>query len=546
MKKTFPRWIAAVFFAAFLLLGLLTAGDYGTPWDEPDEMDILRMNLWEYTRAFGGDESAFERRAQQFDPQVTINALTPISESIEQDHGVCLFYPLAGVVMDETITESQRAEIWHMWCWVIFTLGAVALYCVLRQLGLEMGMALLGPLFLLLTPQFFAHGHFNNKDIALFTLALCVLWQAIRLMKKPAFSTGLLFAAFGALAANTKLAGLALWGMSAFFVLVYQIINRNMKPRVWAVAGVTVVSFFGFYALITPALWADPMAFVQYGILNALAFQRWKNILLFRGTVFRLSSQPLPFYYLPYMILATTPIWLLAVIGLGSLWALWRVLRPLKGEKWTDTGLPLLLTGLMWALPLGVAVVTRTNVYNGWRHFYFVYGPMLVLAVWGVDQLRRRLAKPLLRRIGAAVLAACMAVGAVGIVTEHPHQYAYYQPLVQMKGTNFNELDYWNLSVAEAMETLAANTEGVLTIEPADRTVSYGLDKTLYAMKPELRARFHRAAGEEEAQYVLMNPLYAIFSEFEVTDDLREVVTITSYGQPIMRILERVSEEEKQ
>ena len=36
MSKTFPRWATAVFFAAFLLLGLFTAADYGPTWDEQD------------------------------------------------------------------------------------------------------------------------------------------------------------------------------------------------------------------------------------------------------------------------------------------------------------------------------------------------------------------------------------------------------------------------------------------------------------------------------------------------------------------------------
>lgn len=57
------RWLAAAFFALVFSLGLFTAGDYGPAWDETDEMDILRMNLWEYARAFGLDESAFEERA---------------------------------------------------------------------------------------------------------------------------------------------------------------------------------------------------------------------------------------------------------------------------------------------------------------------------------------------------------------------------------------------------------------------------------------------------------------------------------------------------
>jgi len=272
-KKAFPRWAVGLFFAAFLLLGLLTAADYGAPWDEQDEMDILRMNLWEYSRALGLDESAFKARADA-GSELTISTLTPISESIEQDHGIAAFYPMAGVVMSEPLNEAQRSAIWHMWCWCVFTLGAYALYGACRQMGMGRGAALAAPLMLLLSPQFFAHGHFNNKDIALMSLAVCVLWQALRLMKKPTFATGLLFSFFGALAANTKVAGSALWGLCALFVLTAQIVNRRMKSRVWAVAGVTLVSFFGFYALLTPALWADPAAIIEDLVVNALSCRR--------------------------------------------------------------------------------------------------------------------------------------------------------------------------------------------------------------------------------------------------------------------------------
>ena len=529
MKKTFPRWMIALFFAAFLLLGIFTADDYGSPWDEQDEMDILRMNLWGYTRAFGMDEASFERRAQQFDEQLTISALTPVSESIEQDHGISAFYPMAGVVMSETITEAQRSAIWHMWCWVIFTLGAFALYCVLRQLDASRPVALLGPLFLLLSPQFFAHGHFNNKDIALFSFVLCTLWQALRLMKKPCFANGLLFACVGAFAANTKLAGVAVWGLCALFVLLCQFVLKKMTPRVWAVAGVTLVSFFGFYALLTPALWADPMGFAEYLVRNAMAFQRWQNYLLFRGTVFELWREKLPIYYLPYMILATTPIWLTLLIALGTVLALVHVLR--RGEK----QLPLLMTVCLFALPLGFAVFTRTHVYNGWRHFYFVYGPMLVLAVWGVSNAVKR-KKRWMCRFGAAVLTVCMAVSCAGVISQHPYQQAYYQTVVQLRGTDFNELDYWNVSARDALETLAQHVQGEITIQPADIWAQDALAKSLFVLDEAIQQRF---TVTENAQYVLANPTYVSFSGFE-PEDMEEAVCITSYSQPIMRIYERV------
>ena len=525
MSKTFPRWATAVFFAAFLLLGLFTAADYGPTWDEQDEMDILRMNLWEYAMRLNLDETAFEKRAAE-EKNLTIHALTPVSQGVEQDHGMSAFYPMAGVVMSETLTEGRLSQLWHMWCWVIFTLGAYALYGVCRELGMPRGAALIAPLMLLLSPQFFAHGHFNNKDIALMSLALCVLWQGIRLMKKPAFGTAVLFSLFGALAANTKVAGAALWALCALFVLAEQIRLRNMNGRVWGIAGVTAGAFFLFYGLLTPALWGDPAGFLQYLVSNALSFQRWQNSLLFRGTVFELWREALPWYYLPYMILATTPLWMLVMIAAGIACAIAALRR-------TDVRMPLLLTMCMAVFPLSFAVLTYTHVYNGWRHFYFVYGPLAVLAAWAAWRLAGR------RRVLAGLLAICMLVSAVGILTEHPYQYAYYQPIVLLRGTDFNELDYWNISARDALVQLAQKTEGEIRIAPADLWAEHAIDKALITLPEEMAARFVKA---ERPQYVLANPTYVNFSGFEPRN-MEPVITLTAYHQPIMCIYECTSEE---
>lgn len=534
MKERFPRWLVGVFFALLLLMGLVTAADYGPTWDEQDEMDILRMNLWEYSRALGLDESAFEARAAMED-RLTISALTPVSESIEQDHGVAAFYPLAGVVMSERLTEGQRSVLWHMGCWAIFTLGAFALYAVCRELGLSRGWALLGPVVLMLSPRFFAQGHFNNKDIALMALTLCALWQGLALMKRPSFPRGLAFAFFGALAANTKVAGLALWGLCALFVLIRQLTGRHMTGRVWAVAGVTLVSFSAFYALLTPALWADPAAFFAYLVKNALAFQRWQNSVLFRGAVFDLTRQSLPWYYLPYMIFATTPLWALLLIAVGTAGAVVYAARRLR----TDEGLSLLLCVLLWALPIAFAVITRTSVYNGWRHFYFVYGPMLALAAWGANRLWRLARRRWMRRALAGLLILCMLFSAVGIVTQHPYQYAYYQPLVRLRGTDFNELDYWNISARDALCALASEEEGELRVAPADRWAEDALKKALAVLPDDLRSRFAVFPPEQsgEARFVLVNPTYLNFSR-AVTPPPRARVAISAYGQCIFYIYE--------
>lgn len=539
MNKALPRWAVCVFFAVFLALGLLTAADYGPSWDEQTEMDILRMNLWEYARVLGLDESRFETLAARQGP-LSIETLRPISQSIEQDHGTAAFYPFGWVVLDLSLTGAQQSALWHMACWGVFTLGGFALYAALRQMGLSRGWALLGPVCLLLTPPFFAHGHFNNKDIALFSLSLCGLWQALALARRPGFARGVCFALCGALAANTKVAGLALWGLCALYVLIRLLMERRMTPRVWGVAGVTVLSFAALYALLTPALWADPAAFFGYLLSNAVAFQRWNGYVLFRGSVFDTTSQPLPWYYLPYMMLATTPLWILMLCAAGTALALWTGVRRLRARD--ASGLVPLLTVLLWLLPLAFAVLTRTRVYNGWRHFYFLYGPMLALAVLGARELWTHM-RGARRRVFAALLGLCMAFTGVGIATQHPYQYAYYQPLVQLRGMDYNELDYWNVSARDALVRLAGAYEGVLTVEPADLWSEYALQRALDVLPDELAGRFVCLPEGGGARFVLSNPTYACFSGFSPGADMAECVTLSAYGHPIMILYERTAKE---
>lgn len=539
MNKVLPRWAVCAFFAVFLALGLLTAADYGPSWDEQTEMDILRMNLWEYARVLGLDESRFETLAARQGP-LAIETLRPISQSIEQDHGTAAFYPFGWVVLDLSLTGAQQSALWHMACWAVFTLGGFALYAALRQMGLSRGWALLGPVCLLLTPPFFAHGHFNNKDIALFSLSLCGLWQSLALARRPGFARGVCFALCGALAANTKVAGLALWGLCALYVLVRLLMERRMTPRVWGVAGVTVLSFAALYALLTPALWADPAAFFGYLLSNAVAFQRWNGYVLFRGSVFDTTSQPLPWYYLPYMMLATTPLWILMLCAAGTAAALWTGARRLRARD--ASGLVPLLAALLWLLPLAFAVLTGTRIYNGWRHFYFLYGPLLALAVLGAQGLWGRV-RGARRRVFAALLGLCMALTGVGIATQHPYQYAYYQPLVQLRGTDYNELDYWNVSARDALVRLAGAYEGELTVEPADLWSDYALQRAQAVLPDDLARRFICLPEGGGARFVLSNPTYACFSGFSPGADMAECVTLSAYGHPIMILYERTAKE---
>lgn len=532
---TVGKIAVCVFFAFFLFIGFISTGSYGQPWDEQDEMDILRMNLWEYAQNLGMDEAAFEERAQS--AALTISTLVPISQSIEQDHGISVFYPLAGVVMDSDMTEYTRMIIWHLYCWVIFTFGAYALYACCRALGLSRFIGLLAACFLLITPRFFAEGHYNNKDIALMTLTLCTLWQGLALMKKPTYLRGLCFALVGAFAANTKVVGFAIWGLCGIFVVIRQIIHRSFTMKTLSIGLVTLLSFFAFYALLTPALWADPLAFIDYLVRNAMAFQRWQNYILFRGIVYDLTQTTLARYYLPYMIIATTPFWLLGAIAIGQIAAVISISKKDVQKEKLDQKLGLLLTTVLWLLPLAFALVTKTTVYNGWRHFYFIYGPMLLLAAFGVSALWRVLFNHhIVMQCITAVLIFCMATTSIGIATQHPYQYTYYQALSPFNQADYLELDYWNLSATNALHMLADEVQGDIRIGYTDIWSQNALKHGIFTLPEDLAQRF--IITDTDAEYLLENPTYSNFSGFTPSANMESLIDIVAYKQCIMRIYE--------
>ena len=158
--------------------------------------------------------------------------------------------------------------------------------------------------------------------------------------------------------------------------------------------------------------------------------------------------------------------------------------------------------------------------------------PLLALGAWGVSKLPKK-------KWLSILLAACMLFTAAETAWNHPHQQTYYQPLVRMRGEGFNELDYWNVSAREALQTLADQEDGVLTIAPADLWAEDALHKALLTMPTETAERF---VITEQAQYVLANPTYVQFSGFDASG-LEKTVELSAYGQPIMCIYEREVQE---
>lgn len=540
--KRGSAWFVALFFLALTALGIFTSGDYGQPWDEPWEQDILRMNLNQYAY-FLGTGLSLPYQSDIPGPESRL-----IADCVERDHGESAYYPVYWLVTDTSLAPLQRMTLWHAYTWLLFMAGAAALWLIARRLGLSRLLSSVVVLFLVLSPRMFADGHYNNKDIVLLSLTLLTLWLALRTMEKPTAWRALCFSLAGAMAANTKIIGLMVWGLCALFILARQLAGRRMTGRAWLAAGVALVSFAAFYALLTPALWADPLGYLRYVIITAADFTRWEHYVLFRGTIYFLKNTALPWFYLPYFIAVTTPLWVLFFLLVGQAGAVGRLLRRHGKPFQNDTAMTLLLCTLLWLAPLGYAMLGRPTMYNGWRHFYFLYGPMLALAAYGLKLLADRLRAmraPYLRRALAALLALCMGFTGALMGASHAKQYTYYNVLVPRQNLPaYLELDYWNVATLETVRallaTLPADAEKAPSICGCDYWSDYGLQAALNLLPEDQRARLRLIpSGSKGANYTLANRTYAVLGHWQPASNQTVAVETLSYGVPICTIYQR-------
>ena len=533
------KTVTAVFFAVLTLAGLLTCADYGLPCDELAEQQILRGNMHEYARCLLGRDSA---AAQWY----AAKGALPISESIEKDHGQAAYYAFVPVL---TALEDQPHVLtvaWKMYTWLWFMVGVFSVYGFCREMGISRPISAIGSLLLYLCPRFFAEGHYNNKDVVLLALALATLWLGLRFLKQPGFRRGVLFSLAGALAANTKIVGALPWGLMGLCAVVLVTARRQWSWRMLGTALSTVACFAAFYTLLTPAMWTNPWTYLKYLLINAAGFTRWPGVVLFRGMIFDHDVNPLPRYYLIWMMLVTLPLYVVPLAAAGQLAALVRVIRQKAGALRDPGSLALTAVSFCWFLPLLAAVGMRPLVYNGWRHFYFVYAGVVLLAAYGVQAILRHAKKICLELPMHRVIAAglCLLLGwqAWGIVQNHPNQYAYYNRLDRTNAEADMELDYWNVSTVGAMEQLLAckrNEELPLVLTGSDPMSSLGVELGHQMLSPEDRAELKVEKRTDDAPYILSNTTYARIYGVKPPEGYHPLLSVKSYGLKMCTIYEK-------
>ncbi len=469
--------------ALFLLVGLALAGDYGINQDEHHQRSIAAVNL----QYILGQDPIDDRH------------ITPAYRL----YGMVFELPLLLAerlpgMDDYHYVHRLRLTLTHLF----FIIAAFCCYRLAYHLGGNRLIALLALLLFLLHPRLYAHSYLNSKDLpflSMFVIALYLLERAFRRDTIGAFA--LLGLAVGLLT-NLRIAGimllpaaLALRGLDLFYATTWP-----ERKGILRTAGLfTLAAGLTFY-VVSPYAWANPISYLADGIALA-ANQPIVVPVLFQGEW--TTADQLPPHYLPVWFSITTPplILLLGLVGIAA--ALARGLARPGAVFRNNRRRFLWLLLACFLLPPLAAVLLGSDLFDGWRYFYFVYGPFGLLAALGGGWLLAALSRQRRRRAGLYGLAG-LGLGLILLqMTQlHPLQYSYFNFLVDRVTPEYLRtqypLDHWELAFRNGLEEL-------LERHPGEIVVALVEEKHRETLPPAARQRLPRGGGRN-ADYELTNP----------------------------------------
>ena len=527
------HWGASLTLALFLVAGLAVLDDYGVTFD----------TVWERTTAVAhlrylvGDSEGF-LSLRDADHLAGVAFLAPL-----------LFLEPALGLEDARDIYLSRHLITHL----LFLIGGLFAYMLAYRLFGGRLLAVGAMLLFLLHPRLYAHSFFNGRDIPFavaFVIALFLAHRTFRRDSLPAFA--LLGVGVGLLM-NIRVMGVVLLAaVPAMRALDFALAQGwAERKRILFTAGAFALAGALTLFASLPYLWGAPFrrAIEWWTVLSE---HPTTPVELFRGAAYR--SVDFPVEYLPVWFSITNPPFALLLGGVGAAGILvWAVKGPRAAMRSRRLRFALLLVGC-FAWPVFAVMLPGGNIYNGWRHMYFLWAPFALLGAFGLQRLTGALGRTRLRAAVYGAAGAGFAAAALSMALIHPNRQEYFTFFVDRvtpeRLRSQYAMNYWDATLWQGLrwiaEQPAESSAAASAITGSHAAPARRLDNTMvlpeYARERLGRAEpFEFVSGEQFSSWsrsarelhrvkVYENTLTII----ESRDDLREVYESVRGREPAL------------
>ena len=509
------RHAAIIALAVFAIVGVFIVDDYGVGVDSDYQRD---NGIASFDYILGDEDALIEGR-------------------IDRYFGVAFEVPLIAVERLLRLEDSRDILLSrHIITHLFFLAGGFFAWLLAYRLFGSRLIALIAMLIFLLHPRIYAHSFFNSKDVPFLSMFAIALYLTHRAFRRDTVWAFALCGAGVGLLANIRIMGVilipAVLGMLALDALYAAKRGYGVKHALVNICAFSTICAATLYAA-WPATWRDPLGATE--ALGLLYRHPLSIHTLFRGELVWWPN--IPWDYAPTWILITTPPAALALAAVGIGYAARLCAADWRGALANSTARFGLLALACLILPVAAAIALNSNMFNGWRHVYFLYAPICVLAAFGLRGLAA-LPKPRLRAAAFALAAVGVAAVAVQMVRIHPHQNEYFSPLLNKSALADRwEMDYWRVSHKAALDAL-------LKIQPSGRVVLLDLSKSSTQINVD---RNMKILPKDDRRRLSVNrnfPSYVILHAAGGESALSVVWEREIYGAPFISILDARAESE--
>jgi len=393
-------------FLAFFIIGLVIYDDYGVSFDEGSHRGYGKIT---FDYLFFNDQAIFTDIHRFYGPSLEF------------------FITILDYFYFIDYWDFEDAFILrHFIYFLLFFASSVSIYLTSKIIFNNKFLAYISFLFYILSPRIFADSFYNPKDTPFMFLFIFSFYFMLRWFLEPKKLYFLFFfGLFTGLSINARILGSIL----IFLFLVNIILKKKFSLLKYSPIYI-FTSFIVLY-ITWPYLYQDPInRFIEsYNVMKSYPMRIDS---MFNGNT--ISSQKMPWEYVPVWILVTVPVQYLFFAFLS--------IKNLLNFK--KVGPEYYLLWLWVLIPVISVIVLNSTLYNGWRQLYFIYPAMVLLFTYGFRDFIN------IFKFDAKVISVVVFVPTlVFMIINHPFQYAYFNFL---SGSRAFEVDYWGLSYKQAYE----------------------------------------------------------------------------------------------
>jgi hypothetical protein len=441
--------LTLLLFTTYFLVGLIIFSDYGISYDENANRDMGFRVLNNLRSLLNLDiYSGFENSDIKY-----VNST--------KQYGVIFDLPLAFIEKLFNINSSRSLFLLrHFAVFFIFFISLIFFYFLIKKRFNE-NLALLGVIFLILTPRVFAESFYNMKDIIFLSFFNISLYFAFELINKVNFKNSFISAFTCSLALNSRIIGIIIPLIIVIFLILIILENKGSFKRNYLKLLLFLSSLVTFTIILWPYLWTDPLVNFLTALKTMGAYPMRLSVFYFGNYI---SSVNLPWHYSIVWILITTPILYIFLFLIGSVLIFLRTLNRFlelssaqkRFDPWVNNAERMdLIVFLIIYFTIFLIIYLNATLYGGWRHLYFIYPSIIYVSIKGLSFILKFLH---IKYILITILPFLLHTG-FWMVKNHPYQYAYFNFLTGKNISKNFELDYWGLSNLSVLSYILNNND---------------------------------------------------------------------------------------